>query len=77
MTGFVSQVDHIDGKVWVPNRDSLDNPVPLWCSHLRREQRLTDIYRRKGIDALIDELKKSNRSLAASRTLTSQPSSRP
>jgi len=59
MTGFVAQVEFADGTVWVPNRQSLENPM------LRRvlgpsaeEQRLSDLYRRKGPDALIDELKK-------------------
>jgi hypothetical protein len=59
MTGFVSQVEFADGKVWVPNRQSLDNAL------LRRvvgpsaeEQRLSDLYRRKGLDALLEDLKK-------------------
>jgi hypothetical protein len=59
MTGFVSQVEFADGKVWVPNRQNLDNAL------LRRvvgpsaeEQRLSDLYRRKGLDALLEELKK-------------------
>ena len=59
ITGFVSQVEFADGKIWVPNRQSLDDLL------LRRvvapsseEQRLSDLYRRKGLDALIAELKK-------------------
>jgi len=59
MTGFVSQVEFIDGKVWVPNRQNLDDPL------LRRvvapsaeEQRLSNVYLKKGIDGLIEELKK-------------------
>jgi hypothetical protein len=59
MTGFVSQVEFADGKIWVPNRQSLDDAL------LRRvvapsseEQRLSDLYRRKGLDALVEELKK-------------------
>ena len=58
-TGFVSQVEFADGKIWVPNRQSLDDVL------LRRvvapsseEQRLSDLYRRKGLDSLIAELKK-------------------
>ena len=27
MTGFVNQVEFADGKVWVPNRQNLDNPL--------------------------------------------------
>jgi hypothetical protein len=59
MTGFVSQVEFADGSVWVPSRVQLDDP------RLRRalgpsaeEQRLTNIYKRRGAQALIDELKK-------------------
>ncbi len=59
MTGFVSQVQFADGKVWVPSRQNLDDPT------LRKalppsleEQRLTDIYRTKGPDALLQELKR-------------------
>ncbi len=59
MTGFVSQVEYADGSVWVPRRESLEN------SHLLRimapspeEQKLTDLYRTKGIQALMEELKK-------------------
>jgi hypothetical protein len=58
MTGFVSQVQFADGKVWVPSRQNLDEPT------LRRtlppsleEQRLTDLYRTKGIEALLQELR--------------------
>jgi hypothetical protein len=59
MTGFVSQVQFADGQIWVPSRQNLDEPT------LRKvlppsleEQRLTDIYRTKGRDALLLELKR-------------------
>jgi len=51
MTGYVSQVEFTDGNVWVPARSPLLAPSP-------EEQRLTDLYRRKGLAALIAELKK-------------------
>ena len=59
MTGFVSQVEFADGKVWVPTRESLsrvmlDKVVPPSAE----EQRLTEIYRTRGLPALIEELKK-------------------
>jgi hypothetical protein len=59
MTGFISQVQFSDGKVWAPSRQDLDNPelrnaVPPSAE----EQRLTDIYRNKGFPALMQELKK-------------------
>ena len=59
MTGFVSQVEFADGKVWVPNR------LALQLSGLLRvvapspeEQRLADMYRTKGLNAVVEELRK-------------------
>ena len=59
MTGFVNQVEFADGKVWVPNRESLsrmmlDKIMPPSAE----EQRLCNIYRTRGLPALIQELKK-------------------
>ena len=59
MTGFVSQVEFADGKIWVPNRASLENTQLLRVlAPSPEEQRLTDLYRKKGVQALIEELKK-------------------
>jgi hypothetical protein len=59
MMGFVSQVEFADGKVWVPNRESLDNAVLLKVlPPSPEEQRLTDIYVKRGIDGLVAELSK-------------------
>jgi hypothetical protein len=59
MTGFVNQVEFTDGKVWVPNRQNLDDPLlQRTLAPSAEEQRLSDLYRRKGLQALIDELKK-------------------
>lgn len=59
MTGFVSQVEFADGKVWVPTRQNLENAALLnVLAPSPEEQRLTDLYRRKGLAALVDELKK-------------------
>jgi hypothetical protein len=59
MTGFVSHVEFTDGSMWIPSHAELDDPI------LRRvvapspeEQRLVQIYRKKGVTAVIDELKK-------------------
>jgi hypothetical protein len=59
MTGFVSTVGFADGSYWIPSRASLSD------SRLRRvvtpspeEQRLTQIYQKKGLNGLIEELKK-------------------
>jgi hypothetical protein len=52
MTAFFSSVQFTDGKMWVPERSKfLPTPSP-------EEQRLVELYRRKGIDVLMEELKR-------------------
>lgn len=59
MTGFVSQVEFSDGKIWVPNRQNLERSALLpVVAPSAEEQRLTELYSRKGLQALIQELKK-------------------
>jgi len=59
MTGFVSQVEYTDGKIWVPDRASLENTQLLRVlAPSPEEQRLTDLYRKKGLQALVEELRK-------------------
>lgn len=59
VTGFVTQVEFADGKVWVPARQSLDDPLLRKAmGPSAEEQRLSDLYRRLGPNALIEELKK-------------------
>jgi hypothetical protein len=59
MAGFVNQVEFTDGKVWVPNRSSLENAALLkLLPPSPEEQRLTDIYLKQGIDGLVTELTK-------------------
>lgn len=60
MTGFVSQVEYADGSVWVPTREALNSsrlgklqgPSP-------EEQRLTDLYKKKGLTALLQDLNRN------------------
>jgi hypothetical protein len=52
MKAFVSSVEFSDGKMWVPER-SVKMPTPS-----PEEQRLTALYRKKGLEALVDELKR-------------------
>jgi hypothetical protein len=59
MRGFISSAEFTDGSYWIPSRKELDDP------QLRRvvapspeEQRLSQIYNKKGLNALIEELKK-------------------
>jgi len=59
MTGFVGQVEFADGKVWIPTRDSLVTAQLLdVLEPSPEEQRLSDLYRKKGVKALTDELNK-------------------
>ena len=59
MTGFVSQVEFSDGAVWIPNRGSLtDARLQRALAPSAEEQRLTSVYRKKGLNALVDELKR-------------------
>jgi hypothetical protein len=59
MTGFVSQVEFTDGKVWVPSREDLESTALLRVlAPSAEEQRLADMYRKKGLTAVIEELKK-------------------
>jgi len=59
MTGYVSQVEFADGSLWIPTREALEDlaqrrviaPSP-------EEQRLVQIYRKRSLNAVIDELKK-------------------
>jgi hypothetical protein len=59
ITGFVSSVEFADGKVWIPSRESLSTPrLQRVLAPSAEEQRLTAIYTRKGLNALVEELKK-------------------
>jgi hypothetical protein len=57
MVGFVSQVEFADGKIWVPNRESLASKTLLKVlPPSAEEQRLVDVYRKHGLDGLTAEL---------------------
>jgi hypothetical protein len=59
MTAYVSQVQFADGKMWAPDRGSLEKKRLLdLLPPSNEEQRLSDLYRKKGINALMEELKK-------------------
>jgi hypothetical protein len=59
MTGFVSNVEFADGSYWIPSRGALETPrLRDIVSPSPEEQRLTQIYRKKGLAALVDELNK-------------------
>jgi hypothetical protein len=57
MTGYVSEVEFTDGHVWVPSRRDLDSsPLLRVTAPSPEEQRLADIYAKKGLSALLAEL---------------------
>ena len=59
MTGFVNHVEFADGSMWIPERSSIEGTrLKQLLNPSAEEQRLSDMYRRKGIDAVIDELRK-------------------
>ncbi len=59
MTGFVSQVEFANGDVWVPNRQALQDPtLQKVMAPSNEELRLSSIYLKRGIDALVQELKR-------------------
>ena len=57
MTGYVSQVEFTDGKVWVPSREELNSsPLLRIMAPSPEEQRLADVYTKKGLAALVADL---------------------
>jgi len=59
MTGFISSVEFGDGDYWIPGRNALEIPrLREVVAPSPEEQRLAQIYKKKGLQALLDELKK-------------------
>lgn len=60
ITGYISSVEFSDGSVWVPKRESLSRDVRLRSvlPPSPEEQRLAELYRTKGLQAVVEELKK-------------------
>jgi hypothetical protein len=57
MTGFVTQVEFSDGKMWVPSRKDLNSSALLrTMAPSTEEQRLLDIYAKQGLKALVTDL---------------------
>ena len=62
---FVNDVEFADGKLWIPSRTDIDEATndPVLRRALAtspEQQRLADIYRKKGIPGLSEELRKVN-----------------
>ncbi len=59
MAGFVNNVEFADGAYWIPSRADLsDARLGRLVPPSPEEQRLVQLYRRKGLQALVEELKK-------------------
>jgi hypothetical protein len=59
MAGFVSSVEFADGSYWIPSRAALEDPrLRAVVAASPEEQRLTQIYNKRGLTALVEELKK-------------------
>jgi hypothetical protein len=62
---FVNDVEFADGKLWIPTRTDIEAATS--DPTLRRalgaspeQQRLAEVYRRKGISGLAEELRRVN-----------------
>lgn len=65
LMAFVNDVEFEDGKLWIPSRTDIDEATsdPLLRRALAaspEQQRLADVYRRKGVSGLAEELKRVN-----------------
>ena len=59
MTSFVANVEYADGSYWIPTRGELNDPkLRGLIAPSPEEQRLFQIYRKKGVTGLVEELKK-------------------
>jgi hypothetical protein len=59
MSGFISQVEFADGSLWIPSRKALGEGSLLGILPASpEEQRLGELYRNKGLQALAEELGK-------------------
>ncbi len=59
MTGFVGAVEFTDGTVWIPSRADLSDPtLRSVMGPSPEEQRLVQLYRKKGLNAVVEDLKR-------------------
>ena len=59
ITGFVNHVEFADGGAWVPARTSLAEPrIAGVMAASAEEQRLVQLYRKKGLQAVVQSLTK-------------------
>ncbi len=59
MKGYLSSVEFTDGEVWIPTRQDLSRGhLDSLAAPSAEEERLLGLYRKKGLTALVNELKK-------------------
>ncbi|MBM3787084.1 MAG: hypothetical protein FJW30_22230 [Acidobacteria bacterium] len=59
MAGFVTNVEYSDSSYWIPSRGDLNDPrLGRLVPPSPEEQRLVQLYNRKGLQALIAELRR-------------------
>lgn len=58
LAAYPAVVEYGDGEIWVPARETLKDPrLEAVLPATGEEQRLAELYRRKGLDAVISQLK--------------------
>jgi hypothetical protein len=58
LTAFPVAVEFADGEMWIPSRQDLRDPrLAAALPVSGEEQRLAELYRRKGLDAVVQQLK--------------------
>lgn len=59
MSGFVNHVEFGDGKFWIPSREAISQPgLRSVIAASPEEQRLVRMYQRRGLNAVVEELKR-------------------
>jgi hypothetical protein len=58
LTGYLRLAEYSDGEMWVPSRAALRDPRLAAAGVSGEEQRLAELYRRKGLDAVVQQLRR-------------------
>jgi hypothetical protein len=59
MTGFISNVEYNDGSFWIPSRSAIDDsPLRNVVAPSPEQQRLNQIYLKRGVQGVMEELKR-------------------
>jgi hypothetical protein len=59
VVGFAHAVEFADGQLWIPSRAALDDPrLAKLLPPSPEEQRLVELYRKSGLKALLEDLRK-------------------